>query len=90
MKKLTHPTRYLQRLVLSDGSFVETLSIASLRPSVRLAADSLTHPSWNPDIAQALLLEQSSSMASFERRYGKQLGSDVLASIAGRNSAKRQ
>lgn len=56
-EKFRKPQLFCQNIIFSDGSIVCMPSISNKKSTVRLIVDSLSHPSWNSNLAneQALL-----------------------------------
>ena len=63
--------KFLQYLVLTDGSRIVVPSVSPLRPVVKLPIDSLTHPSWNPDSLNKRKLQASDQLDKFRSRYSE-------------------
>lgn len=63
--------KFVQHLVLTDGSRIAVTSVSPLRPVVKLAIDSLTHPSWNPDSLNKRKLQASDQLDKFRSRYAQ-------------------
>lgn len=80
-QKATHPHHFRQILEMTDGSCIETTCMSSKRQFVKLALDSLNHPSWNPSLSDKSLIDEQGKISKFEKRFGDVADLDFLDSI---------
>ncbi|PJF18029.1 hypothetical protein PSACC_02180 [Paramicrosporidium saccamoebae] len=64
-----HPQLFRQVVQLTDGSTVRIVSLTKNRPFVKAGVDSLTHPSWNPQLRSRMMLSEHGEVAKFKERF---------------------
>lgn len=76
-----HPQKFRQYIQLSDGSVTFVTSISPQKPLIKLTADSLSHPSWNPEIRYKLLSEDNGQITKFKDKFGNLEEEDLIKDL---------
>lgn len=78
-----HPQLFRQTVQLTDGSTVRLVTISSQKPFVKLGIDSLSHPTWNPQLRNKLLLSEDAQVTKFKDRFANTANETLLGEFDG-------
>lgn len=81
VQRFTHAQRYPQTIVLSDGSFIETLSLSPQRPQVTLTTDSFSHPTWRYRKESTNVTDELGKVSKFNEKFGEAFAEDLFTEI---------